>query len=90
MLLRFRELCCLIALGAAAPVLFAGPVNINTADAETLAIELSGVGPALAAKIVEYREQNGAFENADSLMQVSGIGTRIIEMNRSNILVSDA
>ena len=90
MLRRIRGLCCLIAFGAAAPALFAGPVNINTADAETLAIELTGVGPALAAAIVEYREQYGAFESAESLMQVSGIGARIIEMNRSNILVSDA
>lgn len=90
MLRRIRELCCLILLSAAAPVLFAGPVNINTADAETLALELTGVGPALAAAIVEYRQRNGAFENAEALMQVSGIGARIIEMNRSNILVSDA
>ena len=90
MLRKFSQLCCLVAFSAAAPVLFAGPVNINTADAETLALELSGVGPALAAKIVEYREQNGRFESADSLMQVSGIGARVIEMNRANILVSDA
>ena len=90
MLRRLRAFFGFIAIGAVAPAIFAGPVNINTADAETLAIELTGVGPALAAAIVEYREQNGAFENADSLMHVSGIGARIIEMNRSNILLSDA
>ena len=34
---------------------FAGPVDINTADAETIAAELSGIGLAKAKEIVEYR-----------------------------------
>jgi len=69
--------------------LFAGPVNINTADAETLAAELNGVGPALAAAIVSDRQANGVFPNAAALMRVKGIGERIIELNRTNILVSE-
>ncbi len=87
---RFRELLCLIVLGLGSATLYAGPVNINTADAETLALELTGVGPALAAAIVEDREQNGDFVSPESLMRVNGIGTRIVEMNRTNILVSDS
>jgi competence protein ComEA len=75
-------------LGSA--VSWAGPVNINTADAATLAAELSGVGPALAAAIVEDREANGSFETPQALARVRGIGEHILEMNRTNILVSDA
>lgn len=68
-------------------VLLAGPVNINTADAETLAMELSGVGPALAAAIVADRQTNGMFTSPEGLTRVKGIGTRILELNEGNILV---
>lgn len=68
---------------------FAGPVNINTADAATLANELTGVGPALAEAIVADRKSNGNFATPDALTRVKGIGSRIVEMNRANILVAD-
>jgi competence protein ComEA len=67
----------------------AGPVNINTADAATLAAELTGIGPALAEAIVRDRTENGKFDSPDSLTRVKGVGERIVEMNRVNILVSD-
>jgi competence protein ComEA len=72
-----------------ASVAVAGPVNINTADAETLATELTGIGPALAAEIVRDREQNGRYESPDALARVKGVGARIVEANRANIRVSD-
>jgi competence protein ComEA len=72
---------------AAAIVAHAGPVNVNTADAETLAAELTGVGPALARAIVEDRERNGLFSSAEDLTRVNGIGMRVIENNREFILV---
>ena len=75
----------LIGLGTA----YAGPVDINTADADTLAAELVGVGPALARAIVEDRSRNGRFGSAEELTRVSGIGMRIIENNREFILVSE-
>jgi competence protein ComEA len=68
---------------------FAGPVNINTADAATLAAELNGIGPALAEAIVRDRTENGKYDKAETLMRVRGIGNRVIELNRENILVSD-
>ncbi len=78
-----------VLLAIMAPVLvLAGPVNINTATAETLAMELTGVGPALAAAIVADREANGAFPSAESLARVKGIGTYVLEANEGNILVS--
>jgi len=63
----------------------AGPVNVNSADAATLARELDGIGPAKAQAIVEYRQQNGPFRNADDLLKVDGIGNRVLEQNRANI-----
>jgi competence protein ComEA len=67
----------------------AGPVNINTADAAKLATELQGVGPALAEAIVADRQSNGNFATPEALMRVKGIGARIVEINKGNILVAD-
>ena len=72
---------------AAAAIAMAGPVNINTADAETLAAELTGIGPALARAIVDDRNKNGLYGSPEDLTRVSGIGMRIIEDNRDFIRV---
>lgn len=66
---------------------FAGAVNINTADAESLATELNGIGETKAIAIVEYRQQNGPFKSADDLALVKGIGEGTIDKNRDNIVV---
>ena len=50
-------------------------VNLNTASAPELE-SLPGVGPALAARIVEYRQKNGAFKKIEDLMNVKGIGEK--------------
>jgi len=60
---------------------FAGPVNINTADADTLAAELNGVGPIVASRIIELRTAKGAFNNASELLEVRGIGERTVAKN---------
>ncbi len=65
-------------------------VNINTADAPTLAEELNGVGPKTAAAIVEFRESHGSFESVDDLINVKGIGVKILERNRGRLAVEDA
>ena len=63
----------------------AARVNINTADAKTLAANLKGVGEARAAEIVRYREAYGPFASADELVEVSGIGNSTLDMNRDVI-----
>ena len=68
---------------------WAGPVNINTADAETLAAELSGVGRVKAEAIVEDRKRYGDFKSASDLTRVKGIGDRIVAINEANIRVVD-
>ena len=75
---------CLLLGGVVA---LAGPVNVNTADAETISAELQGVGITKAIAIVEYRKANGPFKTVDELAQVKGIGARTVEINRKNILL---
>lgn len=66
---------------------FAGPVDVNTADAETISAELTGIGLSRASAIVEYRKQHGPFKSVDDLLDVKGIGERTIEINEDNIVV---
>lgn len=49
------------------------PISINTADASTLEL-LPGIGPALAQRIVQWRETHGQFTHLEQLLEVSGIG----------------
>jgi competence protein ComEA len=58
-----------------------GPVHLNTATAEQLD-ELPGVGPVTAQKIVDYREQHGAFSSVDDLDAIPGIGPARLEQLR--------
>lgn len=79
-------LAALVAFGPAG--LVAGPVDLNLADADTIARELNGVGTARAQAIVEYRNEFGAFESAEELLNVTGIGRHILDVNRANIVLS--
>jgi competence protein ComEA len=56
----------------------AGAVLINSATADEL-ITLPGIGPALAERIITYREENGRFTSFDDLNNVSCIGDTLIE-----------
>jgi len=65
--------------GGAAPGGTSGPagvdavVDLNTADQTTLET-LPGIGPALAGRILSWREEHGGFTSVDDLLEVSGIG----------------
>jgi len=80
----------LLATLALLPVVaWAGPVDLNSADAATLARELKGVGPAKAEAIVAWREANGPFSNPEDIVLVQGIGERVLEDNRELLSVSE-
>jgi competence protein ComEA len=80
----------LLASVLAGPVLAApDSVNINNADAATLAEVLNGVGLTKAQAIVEYREQHGAFRDAYELANIKGIGERTVEKNEARIRLQD-
>lgn len=66
---------------------FAGPVDINSADANTLAAELKGIGASRAEAIVAYRESNGPFRQVEDLLKVKGVGEKTLEMNRALLLI---
>ncbi|MDH3463022.1 MAG: helix-hairpin-helix domain-containing protein, partial [Acidimicrobiia bacterium] len=61
-----------------------GLIDINRADAAELET-LPGVGPVLAARIVDYRESVGGFESIEDLLQVAGIGESILASIRELI-----
>ena len=65
-------------------------VNVNTADAATIASTLTGVGVKKAEAIVAYREANGRFDAPADLTKVKGIGPSIVEKNAGKIVVSEA
>ena len=60
-------------------------VNLNKADAATIAAGLKGIGPAKAKAIVAHRKANGPFKSIEELTAVKGIGLKTLDMNRSNL-----
>ncbi len=78
------------ALSLTSPVLAADKqkvLNINEADASQLAL-LPRVGPALSARIVEFRKENGKFETAEDLMLVRGVGEKTFALMEPFVSVS--
>jgi competence protein ComEA len=69
----------------AAPAL----INLNTATAEQLAL-LPGIGPKVAARIIEYRQKNGPFKKIEDLMNVRGIGEKVFLKMKNRITVGPA
>jgi len=59
-------------------------ININTATIEQLS-EIRGIGPAIAQRIVEYRQENGRFSSVDEIVNVRGIGPKTLESIRDAI-----
>jgi competence protein ComEA len=59
-------------------------VSINRASARELEA-LPGIGPVLAGRIVTYRTANGPFRSVDDLINVSGIGPKLLEQLRPHV-----
>ncbi len=69
------------------PVSASGKLNLNTASAQEISDRLSGIGPVIAARIVAYREQHGAFRSAEDLKNIPGIGEKTLEKIRDEVIV---
>lgn len=63
-----------------------GRINLNTADAAALDT-LPRVGPAIAERIIQWRETNGAFTSVDDLLAVPGIGEKMLAGLRDLVTV---
>jgi competence protein ComEA len=83
----FKQTLCALALCFAMvlPAFAATPVNVNKADAQTIATSLDGVGISKAQAIVAYRDAHGPFKSVDDLGNVKGMGTKTLERNRDAI-----
>jgi competence protein ComEA len=84
-LLLFTILLALLPAGRAL-----AQVDINHADARTLAESLDGVGLVKAEAIVAYRNAHGPFRKPEDLTRVRGIGARTVEANRDAIVIVEA
>ncbi len=71
--------------GAAAGAAAGGPISLSSADAAALD-ELDGIGPTLAARIVEWRAAHGGFASVDQLLEVPGIGPARLESLKSRVV----
>jgi len=63
-----------------------GRLNLNTADAAQLE-ELPRIGPALADRIIAWRDDNGRFTSVDDLLAVPGIGDKMLSSLRDLVTV---
>ena len=75
-----------LAAGKTAP---ATKVNVNTATVQQLQ-ELPGIGPALAQRIVEYRQKSGGFKTTQELLNVKGIGEKNLLKFQPHVTVGEA
>ena len=86
--MRFLTIATAVALLSLPLLAYAGQVNINTADAETISAELKGIGLSKAEAIVAYRTKHGPFRSVDDLSLVKGIGEKTVNKLRADIDVS--
>ncbi|TNE80644.1 MAG: helix-hairpin-helix domain-containing protein [Gammaproteobacteria bacterium] len=65
----------------------ASMVNINSASAEQLSEQLTGIGEKRAAAIIAYRDANGPFSSIEQLLEVKGVGEKVLQKNRGKLTV---
>ena len=84
-----RQILCAAFLALTPLAAWSAPVNVNKADAAALAENLNGVGPKIAAAIVAYRKEHGPFRKVEDLLEVKGIGPKILERIRPDVRLAD-
>ena len=62
------------------------PIDVNTASEEELEL-IPGIGPAMAQRIITWREEHGPFERVEDLLNVRGIGVKTLEKLRPYVVV---
>ncbi|MBW1925701.1 MAG: helix-hairpin-helix domain-containing protein [Deltaproteobacteria bacterium] len=62
-------------------------INLNTADKAALE-SISGIGPAKAAAIIKYRDAHGSFKSVDELLNVKGIGPKMLENIKGQVEIT--
>jgi len=70
-------------------IVLASSVDINHANAEVLATALKGVGDKKAQAIIDYRNEHGAFQSVDELLNVPGIGEKMLQRLRHQLSLGD-
>lgn len=81
-----RTLLSILLLLALVPAAAIAQVDINSADAKTLAESMRGIGLVKAEAIVAYRSTHGPFRTIDDLSKVKGIGRKTIDANRDELV----
>jgi competence protein ComEA len=74
-----------LCLSIVLPALAATPVDVNHANAQTIAASLDGIGMSKAKAIVAYRNAHGPFKSVDDLGNVKGVGTKTLARNHAAI-----
>jgi len=61
-------------------------ISLNQASLQQLQM-LNGVGEKKAQAIMEYRQKNGGFKSVDELMNIKGIGPKLLEKNKARLML---
>ena len=70
-------------------IALATSIDINNANAETIASSLKGIGDKKAQAIISYRNKYGAFQSLDDLVNVPGIGEKTLQRLRSRLSLGE-
>lgn len=83
MLIRSLLVLCLVMFSNN---VFAGALNINLASEEQISKTLQGIGPSKAAAIVQFRNENGPFKTFEDLLNVKGVGTKLVAKIKPHVI----
>jgi len=83
-----KKLVMMMMLAISLNLAAADPININSADKQTL-MQVKGIGEKRADAIILWREKNGPFKSVDQLTEIDGIGPSLVETNKELLTVGN-